>query len=285
MNLTLTDLIIVAVFSIAAYGLINLLRLGLNRFLKWDVGEKERILHQRLTELGIECTKYKEEVSDLRKQIKTMVQQYDEAVIKIKTVNDSYNAALKQIDNLKAELERIKMDIRQSEARFNRVLIVAVGSPDAALNLDLASLRAVKMDTGMAFERILECTPAKLQTAIDQAKSSQAVIYLHLSIKSDSNGYQLMDEIVDADWLSENLQGVIILVVAGNESTDVGEFLGIIPYVVTMNETVPPKDAARFTRAFWTEIGKGIGPNLAFERAMQKAPGRMSEYVRKHWAV
>jgi hypothetical protein len=71
--------------------------------------------------------------------------------------------------------------------------------------------------------------------------------------------------------------------VAGSDSTEVGEFLGIIPYVITMSDKLPSRDAARFTRHFWTEIGNGIGPTLGLQRALEASPGRMSEYVKRHW--
>lgn len=282
-NLSALDYLIFFLFVIAAYGFIQGLRFWAGKWQTWDIGEKEKVLQQKLIDLQKECDKYKEEVILLRNQVKLVMGQYDEAVIKLSELNRLYKMAQEEARTLQDQLNRWKEDMEKSEARFNRILIAAVGSPESSLNMDLAALRAVKIETGMAFDRISECTPEKLQSAIDQAKGMQAITYLHLSIKSGPEGYQLMDKVVDANWLSANLQGVVILLVAGSDSTEVGEFIGVVPYIITMNDTLPSKDAARFTRYFWTEVGKGIGPSLAFERAIQRSPGRMSEYVRRHW--
>ncbi len=234
-------------------------------------------------ELTRECEKYKEEVADLRRQVKIMVSQYDDAIVRFSNLNEEYKKAKEEIASLQDQLKRWQKSMEEAELKYNRILIAAVGMPESSSNMDLASLRAVKMETGMAFEAINEATPQKLQNALDQARGIQAVTYLHLSIRSDEDGYQLMDEIVDANWLSSNLQGVVVLLVAGSDSSAIGEFIGVVPYVITMNDKIPSKDAARFTRHFWTEIGRGIGPNLALNRALAKAPGRMSEYVKRHW--
>lgn len=282
-TLSITDYVIMFVFVVAAFGVVNLLRSGLAQWLKWDIGERERVLQQRLSELTTECDKYKDEVSSLRKQIQIMVGQYDDIVIKYNDLNQQYLSAKEEAVKLREQLDRWRADLRESDARFNRILIAAVGMPEASGNMDMASLRAVKMDTGMSFEHIQECTPEKLQSSLDSARGMQAVTYLHLSIKSDKDGYQLMDKIVDANWLSANLQGVIICLIAGSDSTEIGEFIGVVPYLITMSDKLPSKEAARFTRYFWTEIGKGIGPSLAFNRAIDRSPGRMSEYVKRHW--
>jgi hypothetical protein len=277
------DYLLLFVFVLVSYGVLHLARMGIGQWLRWDTGQKERAMQDKLAEVQRELDKAKERVIILEKQIELLLGQYNEAVIKLNQIKTRYEEAEEDARRLREELVRMNSNLPDMEMRSNRLLIAAVGAPNSQLNLDLASLRAVKMNTGLAFERISEATPERLQQALDMARGMRAITYLHLSTNADREGYQLMDTIVDANWLSENLQGVTILVVAGSESTDVGEFLGIVPYVITMNDKLPSRDAARFTRHFWTEIGNGIGPSLAFQRALDQSPGRMSEYVKKHW--
>lgn len=283
MSLSFLDYLVLFIYILIAILAVNFLRAGFARWLKWDITERERVLQQRLVELTAECEKYKVEVSSLRTQIQIMVSQYDDAVVKFNALKQQYDTVREEANKLRDQIDRWKMDMKENDARFTRILIAAVGMLESSGNLDLSSLRAVKMETGMAFEVIAQCTPEKLQASLDSARGMQAVTYLHMSIKSDNQGYQLMDQIVDANWLSANLQGVIICLIAGSDSTEVGEFIGVVPYLITMSDKIPNKDAARFTRYFWTEVGKGIGPTLAFQRALDKSPGRMSEYVKRHW--
>lgn len=283
-NLKILDYVILFVFVIAAYGIINILRIGFSQWLKWDVGEKEKVVQQRLTELAYECNKYKEEVADLRKQVKLILGQYDEAVIRGNDLREQYEQVKDEAKRLREEIARMDTDLRGPGDRVgDRILISAIGSKDRSFALDNASLYAVNTDTGMAFETI-EATRDKLIETLDRARQKQNITYLHLSIKSDEQGYQLIDGIVDAQWLASVLQGVIIMVVAGSDSSTVGDLLGVVPYVITMNDKVLPRDAAIFTRNFWTSIGKGLGPRLALKAALSKSPARMSPYVTSHWS-
>lgn len=282
MSLSMIDLVVVFLFVAVSYSLIILLRAGLARLLKWDTGEKEKVLQQRLGVLAQECDKYKEEVSDLRKQVKNLLGQYDEAVIRWSNLNSLYNKVKADADRLREELDQVQQDLRQPNRVGGRILIAAVGSDDASFGLDSASLWAVNTETGLEFEEIKAST-TKLMESLDRARAKKKVVYLHLAVKSDEKGYQLTDQIVDASWLAPVLSGVIVLLVAGSDSSTVGDLLGVVPYVVTMNDKVSSRDAAMFSRAFWTEIGKGIGQSEALSRALAVAPSRMKPFVTAHW--
>lgn len=285
MTLNIYDLLVIFVFVTVSYFLINLLRVGLSQWLKWDIGEREKELRQKLLELQYECDKYKEEVTDLRKQIRILLTQHDEAVIKLNKLQGQYQSASETAEGLRWELERMQAEIIDSSetSKTNRVLIVAIGSLKPSLNLDMASLRAVEHDTGIMVQRIPEATPDKLKMAIDKARRRRDIIYLHMAVDSDDNGFHLMDQVVDSDWMAANLGSVVVLVIAAQDRADIGEFLGIIPYVVTMSDAVISRDAAIFSREFWTEIGKGIGPTMALKRALSHSPSAMKTYVTPNW--
>lgn len=285
-SLNFFDLLIVFLFVAVSYFLINVLKIGLSQWLKWDIGEKEKALQQKLIELQYECDKYKEEVTDLRKQIKILLGQYDEAVIKLNRLQGEYRTTSETAEGLRRELERMQADLLQETPdtpRNNRVLIVAVGSTRPSVNLDMASLRAVEAETGMMVQRIPDATPDKLKMAIDKARRRRDIIYLHMAVDSDENGFHLMDQVVDSDWMATNLGSVVVLVIAAQDKADVAEFLGIIPYVVSMSDKVISRDAAIFSREFWTEIGRGIGPTMALKRALSHSPSAMKTYVTPNW--
>lgn len=275
---SLQDYVVVFLFVLGSLSILYLIRFGLSRWLSWDNGEKEKALQHDLS-------KAKGEIVDLRKQIKILISQYEDAVGKYAVLKKEHDQAKRELEVMREELDQLQRETLAKSAAFhNRLLIAAVGSKEASLALDLASLRAVRADTGLQFLRIPEATPEKLKDALDQSRMMQSTTYLHLSIKSDEEGYQLTNQIVDANWLSENLEGVIILVVNGSNSTRIGHSLGVVPYVITMSDEVPHRDASQFARAFWTEIGKGIGPTLALKRALDRSPANMQEYVVRHWS-
>lgn len=282
MSLGAVDYLTLFVFVVAAIGLVNVFRIGLSQWLKWDIGEKERLLQQRLTEMSYECEKYKEEVSDLRRQIKLLLSQYDDAIVKLSEITTQYAKAQADSDKLRKELQQMKQEIREPGSKGSRILISALGSDDRSFALDSASLWAVNTETGLQFEEI-KATTSKLMESLDRARAKQLIVYLHLAVKSDEKGYQLIDQIVDAGWLAPVLSGVIVLLVAGSDSSTVGDLLGVVPYVITMNDKVSSREAALFSRAFWIEIGRGLGPTQALHQAFNVAPARMQTMITQHW--
>lgn len=162
------------------------------------------------------------------------------------------------------------------------ILIAAIGQ-DAALSLDLAALRAVRTQTGLEFTRIQDATIAKLKVALDRERSHGRKVNVHLAVHSSPAGVELGGQVIDAAALSEILDGVQVLLIAGCESAQVGDFLGVVPFVVSLSEVVSHPDAAIFARQFWTGIGKGLTTARALSYALERAPSGMSEYVSRSW--
>lgn len=162
-------------------------------------------------------------------------------------------------------------------------LLAAIGS-DAMLKLDEAALRAVRTETGMEFERIRDATLPAIKRRLDRERGyGRPFDKLHLAVHSAPDGIILSGQLVDAAALSEILDGVQVLLVAGCESSQIGDALGVVPYVITMNEAVGNADAAQFTKVFWTQIGKRKKPAEALRKALELAPSGMSEYVERHF--
>jgi hypothetical protein len=53
--------------------------------------------------------------------------------------------------------------------------------------------------------------------------------------------------------------------------------------VVSVSESVDNEDAGRFSQAFWMEIGRGVAPGEAYDRALARCPAQMREFVIAHW--
>lgn len=279
-------LLFVFIFVLGSVGLLQLAKFAVSKYMQWDTGEKSRALQENLRDLRGELDKAQDRVVLLEKQIELLMAQYNNAIVQVNNFKNLYEAAVEDTKSLRDELNDLRRELPTAEVSGGtrrRVLIAAVGTKGVGLEMDLASLRAVQMETGLEFERVLDATPEKLKKVLDRARMQRSQTYLHLAIRSDKEGYQLGDEVVDAEWMSSVLGGVIILVVAGAESDWVGDLLGVVPYVITMSEEVNQRDAAMFSRAFWTEIGKGIGPVRALSLALQRSPAVMQEYVVRHW--
>jgi len=162
-------------------------------------------------------------------------------------------------------------------------LLVVVG-PDAALRIDLAALRTVKRLTGLAFHRLTDCAADDLDAYLRRERSKgRPVAYLHLAVHAGPAGIDLAGGAVDGEWLSERLLGVQVLLLAGCEGDRVGDWLGVVPYVVTLDEAIGHDDAAVLCEHFWTGIGKGEGPAAALAAALSACAPVVGEYVVRHW--
>lgn len=281
--MTSTEWLSIFGFIIAAYFALHSVVFVVSRYLKLDKSEKEQALQAQIDQLTSTVVKYESEVADLRKQVKIVVVQYEEVVGKYQELLRTHEEAQHEAKSLREQLNNISNGYSMRESKPDRVLLVLVGSEEKGLSLDLASIRAVRTETGMEVQVISNPSPDNLKKALDRARMKQDHIYLHMAIKADKDGYQLGDQIVDATWLSSVLNGVIVLVVAGTDSDAIGDFLGVVPYVVSMDGGVAHRDASIFARLFWSEIGKGMGPSLAIRRAMDRSPGTIREKIISHW--
>lgn len=268
---------------IAAYVILNGISAFLQKFLKIDRSEREQLLQNQLSHLSEKIGDYESEISDLRKLVKLLQTQYEEMVGKYKELQHVHEEARQESQSLREQLNNLSQGYIMRDTHPNKVLIVCVGSPDKGLGLDLATIRAVRTDTGLEIQTIQDPSPDNLKKFLDRARMKQDHIYVHLAVKADKEGYQLGETIVDASWLSSVLNGAIVLLVAGADSDNVGDFLGVVPYVITMSGGVTHRDAAIFSRLFWTEIGRGIGPSLALTRALDRSPGTIREQIVSHW--
>lgn len=265
--------------ALATYGLQFVTWLVRKYVFNIDNSERREILQAEFENLKKEHTDQQSKIMDLEKQNKIFVQNYENVVGRLSELQKKYDLLLRANKELQEQVEVLSRTSTVETSKREKVLYVVVGSGDAGLSLDLASIRAVETETGLDVQHIKDPQPESIERKLAVARREKSHIYLHLSVKADSEGYLIGDKIVDATWLSGILDGVLVLLVAGTDSDYVGEFLGVVPYVVTMRGGVGNREAAIFSRAFWTEIGRGIGPSLALKRALAKSPEMLQDKI------
>lgn len=259
----------------------------IQRYLKLDKTEREEVLQNQIDAMGNKQDEYENDASSLKNHIKFLLRQYDDLVIENGKCKEEYAKAQREIGILQEQVKALTIQSQQpaveAAVSAQRTLVVCTATDDPNFALDLASLRAVRTDTGMEITLVKEPTPDNLKKILDRLRSRGGPFYLHLAIRTDKEGFQIGDQIVDANWLSSILDGVIILLVAGSDSDSIGDFLGVVPYVITLNGDVQHRDVALFSRLFWIEVGRGLGPSLALKRAADRSPSSIRESIQSHW--
>ncbi len=164
-----------------------------------------------------------------------------------------------------------------------RTLLVCIG-PDSALMLDLAALRAVRSATGLQFRRVLDATRLKFAATLRRERElGRPVELLHLALHALPEGVEFADGLADGNWLSERLFGVRIVLLASCRGDSIGDWLGVVPHVITLSEDITHEDAAVLTQHFWHNIGLNMDPGAALDEALTHCPPAVSEYVVRHW--
>ncbi len=168
-------------------------------------------------------------------------------------------------------------------AKGGRTLLVCIGS-DSALMVDLAALRAVRSATGLQFRRLVDATRDDFEAHLRRERSKgRPVELLHLALHADHQGVTFVDGAADGNWLSERLCGVRVLLLAGCAGDWVGDWLGVVPHVITLAEQISHADAALLTEHFWKGIGQGLDADAALNAALDACPPVVGEYVVRHW--
>lgn len=245
----------------------------------------ESLLHFRLgpsfvsgreRELEAEILSLRQKVGFLEEQYKGAVERELEAHRNIATLSE-------QVKRLQTQLDQLQRSDRTTNWLPRRRLLVALGS-DPNLQIDLAALRAVRTRSGVEFHRITGATSANFAAYLDRQRANgHPVELVHIGVHADGSGLRFADGVVTWDWLSGALDGVKVLLLAGCDSTNVGDWLGVVPHVVTVSESITHEDAAKFAQAFWMEIGNGVQPDQALERAFERSPAQLQEFVIGHW--
>lgn len=180
-----------------------------------------------------------------------------------------------------ADAQKANADISAQSDNDPIYLLVAVGR-DPMFQLDLVAMRKVRAKTGIRWQRLYPVTKRKLVEKMARDNLNHRPIKnLHFSLHCGEEGLEFDDGIASPQWLSENVQGAETVVIAGCQSDTVGDYLGVATAVITMLEEVRNDDAARFTEAFWTQIGEKMQAEEAFYKAIEIVP-QVSEFAEYH---
>lgn len=275
-----TEIVTTLLFIVVGFVILQGLTWGVRRLLKLDNNERELLLQRQLDKLQKEGESQRTEIESLRNQVKIIVQQYEETAAKYVKLNETCDALIKENASLRTEIVNLA---GAKEIRSDKILFVVIGSEDIGLTFDLASIRAVRSETGFEIKELINPTPGSFKRELDLARAKKNQVYVHMAIRSDKDGYQLGNQIVDLTWLSSILEDVVVMLVAGADSSYIGEFLGVVPYVLTVEGSIPSRDMASFSRLFWAEIGRGMGPSKALKRALLKSSAEVKERIVSHW--
>ena len=191
-----------------------------------------------------------------------------------------------EIDQLRERIRQLERgtiaDSPNTPTERRRVLLVGIGD-DAMLQEDLAQLRRVQSQTNIRISRLMPVSRASLERTIERHRAAGTPVkLLHLAVHSGPAGLLFEDGIADGLWLSQHLAGIDIAMLAGCSNDTVADLLRVVPAVVSMREDVDNRDAAIFAGAFWLAVGQGMDANEAFERALQRAPALVGEFVELH---
>lgn len=191
-----------------------------------------------------------------------------------------------EIDQLRERIRQLERgvitDNPNTPTERRRVLLVGIGD-DAMLQEDLTQLRRVQSQTNIRISRLMPVSRASLERTIERHRAAGTPVkLLHLAVHSGPQGLLFEDGIADGLWLSQHLAGIDIAMLAGCSNDTVADLLRVVPAVVSMREDVDNRDAAIFAGAFWLAVGQGMDANEAFERALQRAPALVGEFVELH---
>jgi hypothetical protein len=169
-------------------------------------------------------------------------------------------------------------------------ILVVIGGSELSFKTDLVAIRR----SGMRTFRLMEPSKKALVSQLERKRRSDGFTYkyLHISAHAGPEGIQIGNDIADPEWLADNLNGIEILLIAGCDGEELGDWLGgIARYVITMSEPVKltdepaQSDIGIFTEAFWKGIGNGYDVYRAFDKAISLSPVWIGEIAQIHSGV
>lgn len=245
-----------------------------------------------LTAMGLAIRRQRSQPAWERRET-VLEMRVDELETKLRATEATVATLQKLLYEKQQQIEKLQEQLRQLErgqvaeqapaqGSQRRVLLVGVG-PDSMLQDDLAQLRRVQAQTNVRISRLLPVSKASLERTLERHRAAGTPVkLLHLAVHSEPTGLQFADGLADGHWLSQHLAGVEVALLAGCNNDQVADLLRVVPAVVSMREEVANHDAAIFAGAFWMAVGQGMDVNEAFERALQRAPATVGEFVELH---
>jgi hypothetical protein len=194
---------------------------------------------------------------------------------------DRLNERIRQLE--RGQAVELAAQVELPAPTYRQVLLACIGN-DPMLRLDLAHLRRVQAQTSLRLAALDPVKMADLENVLDRHRLNGTPIrFVHFGVHSDERGLYLDDGLAKWEWLSERLDGVDVLVLAGCSNDRVADKLRVVDAVVSVRaREIQNKDASLFVEVFWLAIGNGRNAQEAFEQALERAPARVGEFVELH---
>ncbi|MCB0038680.1 MAG: hypothetical protein KDE23_03310 [Caldilinea sp.] len=214
-------------------------------------------------------------VGELESTVGTLQRLLYEKQSQISALQQDYDEALRRLAILETQAAPPATATKQPPA-----LLVVLGN-DPALRIDLDALRALEREGKFSIRRPYPDSKAGIRSVLDRYRNrGYAIRYVHMAVHSAPEGIEISgDDLITPDWLSDNLKSVHILFINGCRSDALGDWLGVVPYVVAMRHEVVNTDAVQFARAFWAAIGDGLEVEAAFSQAVRRSPQGVGEFA------
>lgn len=229
-------------------------------------------------------------------QLAYQVEALQRQVEELRTQTTMQRATIETLQNLlvnrQAEIDRLNERVWQLEhrpgvmpaptahaARHPDDLLIVLGD-DPELAIDAAALRSNEIATRFRLVVRRQATKRWLADTLQRYRTRGAPLrFIHFAVHGSEAGIDLAGELVDGVWLSENLAGTEVALIAGCSTATAAHLARVVRTVVSMTSDVGMRDAMEFAAVFWGQVASGSAPGDAFYEAVKRAPaaGEMAE--------
>jgi len=184
------------------------------------------------------------------------------------------------LNNKVAQLESSStVDKKRNHTIPDYYLLAVVGN-DAATRDDLNALRQSGVDVVLSYPPTLESFERRLNNLRATDRLPRGI---HFGLHAGSNGIEFEDKPATIEWLSENLSGIEVILIAGCKGSEIGYQLATRRQrVITVQHEIDSEHAALLTRVFWEQIASGKNVLSAFSEAKRRLPLGITELMELH---
>lgn len=198
----------------------------------------------------------------------------------IVTLSNREKELLRKVKELEDQVRELSHHVEFYSGNTQGYPLLAVVGTDEATRDDLIALRQSGVDTLLSYPPTLDAFKKRLDNlrATDRLPSG-----VHFGLHADESGIKFEDKVATIEWLSENLSGVSVILIAGCSSSDIGFSLSSgNQRVVTVKNEIASTDATLLTRVFWEQMARSKNAFIAFAETRRRLPPVISEMIELH---
>lgn len=229
--------------------------------------------------------------ADLARQVELLQREVGELRTQTAQQKATIDTLQSLLINRQAEVDRLNARVWQLEhppagstlatpaAKHPEDLLVVLGD-DPALSIDAAALRSNEIAVRFRLVVRRQATKRWLADTLQRYRTRGAALrFIHFAVHGREEGIDLAGELVDGVWLSENLAGTEVALIAGCSTATAAHLARVVRTVVSMSSDVGMREAMEFAAVFWGQVASGASPGDAFYEAVKRAPpaGELAE--------